>query len=111
MNWGCIPELASNCQDMTNASSTYLGIAVGAIIGGVISWLIYSRQEHTSSKQDHTLKQIRTINEYQENMLKRLDDSNKRHDHILNIILELNKRIDLIVEKQKRQASTTDDNS
>jgi len=29
--WGCIPELSPNCMDMTNASSTYLGIIIGAI--------------------------------------------------------------------------------
>jgi Na+/glutamate symporter len=87
---------------MTNASSAYLGIVIGAIIGGIISWLIYSRQKHTSNKQDHTLKQIKAINDHQETMLKRLDDSDKRHDRVLNTILELNKRIDTIVEGQQR---------
>lgn len=102
MSWGCVPELTNNCQDMTNASSAYLGIVIGAIIGGIISWLIYSRQKHTSNKQDHTLKQIKAINDHQETMLKRLDDSDKRHDRVLDTILELNKRIDTIVEGQER---------
>jgi hypothetical protein len=53
--WGCIPELSPNCMDMTNASSTYLGIITGANIGGIISWWIFNRQEKTSEKQDYTL--------------------------------------------------------
>jgi hypothetical protein len=36
--WGCLPELSPNCIDMTNSSSTYLGIIIGAIIGAIISW-------------------------------------------------------------------------
>lgn len=39
--WGCIPELTTTCEDMTNASGTYLGIAMGAIVGAVISWLVF----------------------------------------------------------------------
>ena len=34
--WGCMPELAKDCIDMMNSSSTYLGIAIGAAIGAVI---------------------------------------------------------------------------
>jgi predicted MFS family arabinose efflux permease len=41
--WGCLPELAKDCTDMTNSSSTYLGIAIGAAIGAVISWWVYNR--------------------------------------------------------------------
>jgi uncharacterized membrane protein len=40
---------------MTNASSTYLSIALGAIVGAVISWWIYNMQKKTSVKQDETL--------------------------------------------------------
>jgi hypothetical protein len=29
--WGCMPELTKGCIDMTNASSTYLSIAVGVL--------------------------------------------------------------------------------
>lgn len=41
--WGCLPELSPNCIDMTNSSSTYLRI----IIGAIISWLIFNRQKQT----------------------------------------------------------------
>jgi gas vesicle protein len=115
MSWGCVPELSKDCQDMTNASSAYLGVVVGAIIGGLISWLIYNRQKHTSNKQDQTLKNIESINEFQDStlekikeinkdqdeMLKRLDASDKRHDKMLETIMALGKRIEYIVEGQE----------
>lgn len=101
LNWGCIPELTNDCVDMTNASSAYLGIAIGAVIGAVISWLIYSRQKYTSNKQDYSLKQIKSMAEHIEKIMKRLEDSDKRHDKTLNTILELDKRIDLVIEKQE----------
>jgi hypothetical protein len=33
----------SNCIDMTNARSTYLGIIGGAIIDAIIIWSVYNR--------------------------------------------------------------------
>ena len=100
--WGCIPELSKDCQDMTNASSTYLGIAVGAIIGGIISWWIYNRQKTTSDKQDLTLKHIKELNERHDKILKRLEQSDMRHDSTLNAILELNKKMERIIESQDK---------
>ena len=85
--WGCIPELTTTCEDMTNASGAYLGIAMGAIVGAVISWLIYTRQKLSSNKQDHTLNQIKSINDHQDKILKRLEESDKRHDRMLETIL------------------------
>ena len=99
---------------MTNASSEYLSIVIGAIIGGLISWLIYSRQKHTSNLQDHTLESIKKLNEFQDNtlksiksidenhekMLERLNDSDKRHDKMLSTIVALSKRIEYLVERQ-----------
>ena len=98
--WGCIPELSKDCQDMTNASSTYLGIAIGAIIGGIISWWIYNRQKKTSEKQDLTLNHIKELNERHDKILKRLEQLDMRHDSALNAIFELNKKIEHIVERQ-----------
>ncbi len=45
--WGCVPELTKNCVDMTNASSMYVSLGLGAIIGAVISWWIYNIQKKT----------------------------------------------------------------
>jgi hypothetical protein len=100
LTWGCIPEISRDCQDMTNASSTYLGIAIGAIIGGVISWWIYNRQKKTSETQDLLLIRIKELNERHDRILKRLEESDKRHDSTLSAIMELNKKIERILERQ-----------
>jgi hypothetical protein len=100
--WGCIPELSKDCQDMTNASSTYLGIVVGAIGGVIISWWIYYRQKKISEKQDLTLIRIKELNERHDRILKRLEQSEMRHDSTLNAILELNKKIEQIIEGQDK---------
>jgi hypothetical protein len=102
ITWGCIPELTKDCQDMTNASSTYLGIAIGAVIGGIISWWIYNRQKKTTEKQDLTLIHIKELNERHDRILKRLEESDKRHDSTLNAILELNKKIEHVIERQDK---------
>ena len=106
VSWGCIPELTKDCQDMTNASSTYLGILIGAIIGGLISWWIYNRQNKTSEKQDLTLSHIKELNERHDAILKRLEQSELRHDSTLNAILELNKKIEHIIERQDKLHKT-----
>ena len=100
--WGCVPELTKDCHDMTNAASTYLGIAVGAVIGGIISYWIYNRQKKTTEKQDLTLKHIRELNERHDKILKRLEESDKRHDSTLNAILDLNSKIEHIIERQDK---------
>lgn len=87
---------------MTNASSTYLGIAIGALIGGIISWWIYNRQKKTTEMQDLTLTHIKAINEHHDRILKRLEESDNRHDSTLNAILELNRKIEHIIEKQDK---------
>ena len=48
--WGCVPELTKNCVDMTNASSMYVSLGLGAISGAVISWWIYNIQKKGESK-------------------------------------------------------------
>jgi uncharacterized membrane protein YgaE (UPF0421/DUF939 family) len=112
---GMIPEISTDYQDMTNSSSAYLGIIIGAIIGGLISWLIYNRQ-YTADKQDNTLESIKKLNEFQDKtlesikgidenhdkLLKRLDDSDKRDDKMLNSIVNIGKRIEYLVERQDK---------
>ena len=102
VTWGCIPELTKDCQDMTNASSTYLGIAIGAVIGGIISWWIYNRQKKTTEKQDFTLTHIKELNERHDRILKRLEESDKRHDSTLKSMLDLNSKIEHIIERQDK---------
>src|SRR5919202_4710381 len=68
--WGCMPEITKGCIDMTNASSTYLSIALGAIVGAVVSWWIYNMQKKTSVKQDQTLRRLNDLEESHDRMLK-----------------------------------------
>ena len=100
--WGCIPEITKDCQDMTNASSTYLGIAGGAIIGAIVSWWIYNRQKKTAKMQDSALNRIKELDENHDRILKKLEDFDIRHETTLDTIAELSKKIDTLVEKQEK---------
>ncbi|HMK33249.1 MAG TPA: hypothetical protein VK431_06465 [Nitrosopumilaceae archaeon] len=109
--WGCIPEITKNCQDMTNASSTYLGIAGGAIIGAIVSWWIYNRQKKTSKMQDSTLNRIKELDESHDRILKKMEDFDIRHDITLNTVTELSKKVDALVEKQEKSNDSTKSDS
>ena len=109
--WGCVPEITKGCQDMTNASSTYLGIAGGAIIGAIVSWWIYNRQRKTSKMQDSTLNRIKELDENHDRILKKLEDFDIRHEITLNTITELSKKIDSLSEKQEKLDSSTKSDS
>ena len=97
--WGCMPELSKNCIDMTNASSTYLGIVGGAIIGAVVSWWIYNRQKYTTAKQDHILGRIKDLEENHTDILKKLEDFDDKHEHSFDSVQELNKKIDALLKR------------
>lgn len=107
--WGCIPELTKNCVDMTNSSSTYLGIVGGAAIGAVIAWWIYDRQKKTSRKQDYILERIEIIEEKNRMMLTDLEEFANHHDKILNEIFLLNQSI-LALEKKIEKHGIGDSN-
>jgi Na+/glutamate symporter len=100
--WGCMKELAMDCEDMTNASSTYLGIIAGAIIGLIVAWWIYNRQRETSDKQDEGLRHIKELEESNEMTLESIQQLQNRQEKILNQILDLDKKIDSIVENKDR---------
>ena len=59
--WGCTPEITKGCIDMTNASSTYLSIAIGAVVGALISWLVYALQKKSAVIQDEILKKLKGV--------------------------------------------------
>jgi uncharacterized membrane protein len=101
--WGCMREITKDCIDMTNASSTYLSIALGAIIGAVISWWIYIRQKKTTIKQDETLRRINELEESHDKVLKSIQQFQKHQDKLLSQILNMDKKIDSIIEKEKRE--------
>ena len=99
--WGCMPELTKNCVDMTNASSTYLSLGLGAIIGAVISWWIYNMQKKTSMKQDETLRRINKLEESHDKVLKSIQHFQQHQEKLLSKILSLDKKIDAIVGTDK----------
>jgi len=97
--WGCIPELSKNCTDMTNASSTYLGVIMGVIIGSVISWWIYNRQKRTSEQQDKILSRIVDLEKIHSEILKKLADFDDKHENSFDAIQEMDKKVDLLLKK------------
>jgi hypothetical protein len=91
--WGCIPELGNQCVDMTNTSSTYLGIIAGAMVGGIISWWIYNRQNKTTKQQDSILNRINKLEEGNRKILIRLELSAKKRGELLERIVSLDQNI------------------
>lgn len=92
--YGCIPEISTGCVDMTNASSTYLGVVIGAIIGVIISWWIYYRQKKTTEKQDEVIKKIEDLEELHLTILKKIERLDKQHDKTLSSILNIEERFE-----------------
>jgi len=98
LTWGCVPELSGNCMDMTNSSSTYLGIIAGAMIGGIISWWIFDRQKKTSEKQDYTLNRIEQLENHNEKLLEKIKVLEEKNEKLLEKIFDLNRKIDSLLE-------------
>lgn len=99
--WGCMPEITNGCIDMTNASSTYLSIAVGAVVGALISWLVFALQKKSSIKQEENLQRLNELNESHDRILKLIQQFQKHQEHILDQILSMDKKIDYAIEKKK----------
>jgi hypothetical protein len=99
--WGCIPELSKDCIDMTNTSSTYLSILIGAVIGAVVSWWVYNRQKKTSDKQDDVLRRVKELEESHDKALKSIQEFESHHEKILANILNLENKIDTVIEAHK----------
>lgn len=97
--WGCMPELSRGCTDMSNASSAYLGIIAGTIIGMVVSWWIYNRQKKTSDSQDQILHRIKELDENHDRILKKLAEFDDKHESSLNAVGELNRKVDSLLKQ------------
>ena len=91
--WGCIPEISTDCLDMTNSSSTYLSLIVGGLFGGIVSWWLYDRQKKISKKQDITIQHMAKLNENHDKILKKIERMERQHQETLDVILELNKKM------------------
>ena len=98
--WGCMPEITKGCMDMTNASSTYLSISIGAVIGALVSWWLYKIQQNTSIKQEETLRLIKDIEESHDKVLKSIEQFQNHQERVLSEILSLDKKIDAIIEEK-----------
>ena len=85
---------------MTNASSTYLSIAIGAVVGALISWLVYALQKKSTVKQDENLKKLKELDERHDNILELIQDFQKHQEDLLQQILSLDKKIDSVIEKR-----------
>ena len=96
-----MPEITNGCIDMTNASSTYLSIAVGAVVGALISWLVFALQKKSSIKQEENLQRLNELNESHDRILKLIQQFQKHQEHILDQILRMDKKIDYAIEKKK----------
>jgi hypothetical protein len=85
----CVYFFGVDCNkgDISNAWSTWVGLAVGAAVGAVITWWVYYRQKKISEKQDELLNHIA--------------DLEKRNKTILNKILSLEEKIGAMLEKRK----------
>jgi hypothetical protein len=99
--WGCMPEITRDCMDMTNASSTYISIALGAIVGGLISWWVYKIQKKNTAKQDKTLRRIDDLEESHDRVLKSIQYVQEHQERLMEIILSLEGKIDSTVETNK----------
>lgn len=97
--WGCIPEITKDCDDMTNASSTYLGIVIGAAIGAAVSWWIYNRQKKTSDKQDIVLNRIKELEEMHEKLLKKIEKIEQKNETVLKHVLEADRKVEDTLNK------------
>ena len=98
--WGCTPEITKGCIDMTNASSTYLSIAIGAVVGALISWLVYALQKRSTVKQDENLKRLRELDERHDNILNLIQHFQKHQEKLLEQILGMEKKIDSLIERK-----------
>ena len=103
--WGCTPEITKGCIDMTNASSTYLSIAIGAVVGALISWLVYALQKKSTIKQDENLKRLKELDERHDNILNQIQHFQKHQEKLLDQILGLEKKIDFVIEKKKKNTT------
>jgi uncharacterized membrane protein YgaE (UPF0421/DUF939 family) len=96
-----MPEITKGCMDMTNASSTYLSISIGAVIGALVSWWLYKIQQNTSIKQEETLRLIKDIEESHDKVLKSIEQFQNHQERVLSEILSLDKKIDAIIEEKE----------
>ena len=104
--WGCVDlKDCFSAGDLSNIASTYIGIIIGALIGGFISWLIYNRQEKTAviQIQGHILhlEEKHEISlEKHETILEKIQIVEQNHEEMLKNIFKLDKKINSFLENK-----------
>src|SRR5215211_3245680 len=93
-----MPKITPGCVDMTNASSTYLSIAIW-VVGAFISLWLYKIQKNTTIRQEETLRRISYVEESHDKVLKSIEQFQNRQERVLSEILSLDKKINAIMSK------------
>ena len=99
--WECFNYIdCSNKVDLTNTAATIIGIIIGSVIGAIISWWIYNRQQETADKQDKILQNIERLEIKQEHILEKVHEFEENHDKMLKNIFTLEEKIDSLLESK-----------
>jgi len=86
--------------DLTNTAATIIGIIIGSVIGAIISWWIYNRQQETAEKQDKILQNIEKLEIKQEHILEKVHEFEENHYKMLKNIFTLEEKINLLLESK-----------
>lgn len=99
--WHCVDVAdCTNGGDLSNIASTYIGIIAGFVLGGIISWWIYNRQEKTAVQQQKMLDNIQKLEKKHEQILEKIEKFEQNHIEMLNNIWTLDKKIDSLLENK-----------
>ena|SRR4249919_3180504 len=95
--WGCMPEFNTTTgyvcpHDISNAASMWVGLVLGLILGGVITWWVYNRQKKISEKQDHVLAHMLKLERRMIDMERRISEKILSSDKKIDSSLENNKQ-------------------
>ena len=94
--WGCMAEFNTTpgyvCpHDISNAASMWVGLVLGLILGGVLTWWVYYRQKKISEKQDHVLAHMLKLERRMLDMERRISEKILSSDKNIDSSLENNK--------------------
>ena len=82
--WECYNYIdCSNKVNLTNTEATI----IGSVIGTIISWWIYNREQKTADKQDKILQNIERVEIKQERILEIVHEFEESHDEMLKTFL------------------------
>ena len=103
----CFNYLDCKEIDLTNLAATIIGIIIGSLIGAIITWWVYNRQEKTAVKQKEILDHIieleeahKFILEKHKVILEKVQIFEQNHDEILKNILTLDTKINSLLENK-----------